>query len=187
MLIIISGSAGVGKNTIITKLLEKYENIKLLQTCTTRKPRSTDKDMHNPYIYLSKEEFENKIKNGELFEHEEIHNNFYGMLNSSLEQVKTSSNHFIKDVGVLGQKNIKNALCKKAVVLSIFLTAPREVLIQRLTARGDHDIAVRISRMEFEMSYAKNYDAVIENIDLDKTIAEIEKLIKKFEKKEPKC
>ena len=182
MLIIISGSAGVGKNTIITKLLEKYENIKLLQTCTTRKPRSTDKDMHNPYIYLSKDAFENKIKNGELFEHEEIHENFYGMLNSSLEEVVCSNNHFIKDVGVLGQKNIKQALHGKAIVLSIFLTAPKDILIKRLTARGDHDIALRISRMEFELSYSKNYDAVIENIDLEKTLKEIEKLIKKFEK-----
>lgn len=183
MLIIVSGSAGVGKNTIITKLLEKYDNIKLLQTCTTRMPRSTDEAMHNPYIYLTKDEFEEKIKNGELFEHEEIHENFYGMLNASLDAVKTSSNHFIKDVGVLGQKNIKAALKGKAVVLSIFLTAPKEELIKRLKARGDHDIDLRISRMEFELSYAKNYDAVIENIHLEKTLVQIEKLIKKFEKK----
>ena len=186
MLIIVSGSAGVGKNTVITNLLEKNENLKLLQTCTTRRPRSTDGAMHNPYIYLSKEEFENKIKNGELFEHEEIHENFYGMLNSSLEEVESSNNHFIKDVGVLGQKNIKQALKGRAMVLSIFLTAPKEELIKRLKARGDHDIDLRISRMEFELSYAKNYDAVIENLNLEKTIKEVEKLIKKFEKKEQK-
>ncbi len=184
MLVIISGSSGVGKNTVITKLLEKHSNIKLLQTCTTRRPRSTDEDMHSPYIYLSRDEFENKIKNGELFEHEEVHQNFYGMLNSSLEEVSKSSCHFIKDIGVLGQKNIKEALKKKAVVLSIFLTAPKEELIKRLKARGDHDIDLRMSRMEFELSYVKNYDVVIENLNLDKTIKEIEKLIAKFEKKE---
>ena len=72
MLIIISGSAGVGKNTIITHLLENHPNIKLIQTCTTRVPRHTDKDMHNPYIYITREDFEQKIKDGELFEHEEI-------------------------------------------------------------------------------------------------------------------
>ncbi len=186
MLIIISGSSGVGKNTVITKLLNRNENLKLLQTCTTRSPRSTDKEMHNPYVYLTREEFENKIKNGELFEHEEIHENFYGVLNSSLEQVGTSAEHYIKDVGVLGQKNIKAALKNKAVVLSIFLTAPKEELIKRLKARGDHDIDLRMSRMEFEMSYAKNYDVSIENMCLDKTVKEIEKLIKKFEKKEQK-
>ncbi len=182
MLILISGSAGVGKNTVITELLEKHNNIKLLQTCTTRPPRSTDEAMHNPYIYLTKEQFEEKIKNGELFEHEEIHKNFYGMLNSSLEAVATDSCHYIKDVGVLGQKSIKQALKDKTTVLSIFLTAPKDELIKRLKARGDHDIDLRISRMEFELSYAKNYDAVIENINLEKTLKEIEKLIKKYEK-----
>lgn len=186
MLIIISGSSGVGKNTVITKLLERCNNIKLLQTCTTRRPRNTDKEMHSPYLYLSKEEFEKKIVNGELFEHEEVHQNFYGMLKSSLDEVAVSEYHFIKDIGVLGQKNIKQALKNKAVVLSIFLTAPKEELIKRLKARGDHDIDLRMSRMEFELSYAKNYDAVIENLDLDKTIKEVEKLIKKYEKKEQK-
>lgn len=182
MLIIVSGSAGVGKNTVITTLIERHKNIKLLKTCTTRPPRSTDEAMHSPYIYLSKEEFENKIKNGELFEHEEIHKNFYGMLNSSLEAVAHDDCHYIKDVGVLGQKNIKDALKNKAKVLSVFLTAPKEELIKRLKARGDHDIDLRISRMEFELSYVKNYDVVIENINLEKTVKEIEKQIKKYEK-----
>ena len=182
MLIIISGSAGVGKNTIITKLLEKYDNIELIKTCTTRMPRKTDADMHSPYIYLTRDEFDDKIKNGELFEHEEIHQNFYGLLNSSLEAVIKNDCHYIKDIGVLGQKNIKEALKNKATVLSIFLTAPKEELIKRLRARGDHDIDLRISRMEFELSYAKNYDVVINNVDLEKTLKEIEKLIKKYEK-----
>ncbi len=183
MLIIISGSAGVGKNTVMTALLEKYDNIKLLQSCTTRAPRKTDSAMHNPYIYLTKEQFEQKIKNGEVFEHEEIHHNFYGMLYSSLDTiVNDKENHYIKDIGVLGQKSIKDALKGRTKVLSIFLTAPKEELIKRLKIRGDHDIDLRISRMEFELSYAKNYDAVIENISLEKTIKEIEKLIKKYEK-----
>lgn len=183
MFIIVSGSAGVGKNTIITALMEKHNNIKLLKSCTTRAPRNTDQSMHNPYIYLSREQFEEKIKNGELFEYEEIHHNFYGLLNSSLHAIaEDAKNHYIKDIGVLGQKKIKDALKNKTQVLSVFLTAPKEELIKRLTARGDHDIDLRISRMEFEMSYAKNYDVIIENINMEKTIKEIEKYIKKFEK-----
>lgn len=186
MLIIISGSAGVGKNTIITAILKKYNNIKLVKTCTTRRPRSTDADMQNPYLYLTKEEFENKIKNGEMFEYEEIHENFYGMLKSSVDEIKKKENHFIKDIGVLGQINLKRALKSKVEVLSIFLTAPKEELIKRLKARGDHDIDLRMSRMEFELGYAKNYDYVIENNNLDKTIKKIEALIKKHEKIEQK-
>ena len=186
MLVIISGSAGVGKNTVITEILNKYSNIKLMQTCTTRMPRSTDSAMHNPYIYVTREDFENKIVNGELFEHEEIHQNLYGVLNASLDEIAKRENHYIKDIGVLGQINLKRALKNKVEVLSIFLTAPKEELIKRLKARGDHDIDLRISRMEFELSYAKNYDYVIENINLDKTLKKIESLIKKHEKLEDK-
>lgn len=184
MLIIVSGSAGVGKNTVISELLNKHKDLKLFQTCTTRPPRSTDADVHNPYIYLTRDEFEQKIKNNELFEHEEIHQNFYGTLNSSLDEIATSETDFIKDIGVLGQINIKRALKNKAIVLSIFLTAPKNVLIERLKARGDKDIELRISRMEFENSFKHNYDAVIENIDLDKTINKIEKYILKYKELE---
>lgn len=142
--------------------------------------------MQNPYLYLTKEEFEDKIKNGEMFEYEEIHENFYGMLKSSVDEIKKKENHFIKDIGVLGQINLKRALKSKVEVLSIFLTAPKEELIKRLKARGDHDIDLRMSRMEFELGYAKNYDYVIENNNLDKTIKKIEALIKKHEKIEQK-
>lgn len=181
MLIIISGPAGVGKNTIITEILNKTDKIKLLQTCTTRPPRSTDKDMHNPYIYLTANEFEQKIKNGELFEHEQIHNNYYGMLNISLKEVQKGDFHYIKDIGVLGQINIKKALNGKAKVLSIFLTAPKEELIKRLQNRGDKDLQTRISRIDFEMSHAKNYDHVIENLNKDQTIQKILTIIHDFD------
>ena len=184
MLIIISGSAGVGKNTVISELLKKHNDIKMFKTCTTRQPRSTDADMNNPYIYLTKEEFEKKIINNELFEFEEIHQNFYGTLKSSLDDISKCQNHYIKDIGVLGQESIKRALKNKAVVLSIFLTAPKDILIERLKARGDKDIELRMSRMEFENSFKSNYDFVIENINLDKTIEEVEKYIEMFKIKE---
>ena len=99
MLIIVSGSAGVGKNTVITEILKKHQNVALMKTCTTRPPRSTDEDMQSPYIYLSRQEFENKIKNGELFEHEEIHQNFYGVLNASLDEIAKQQVHYIKGIG----------------------------------------------------------------------------------------
>ena len=107
-------------------------------------------------------------------------------MNASLEEVTRQENHYIKDIGVLGQINLKRALKDKVEVVSIFLTAPKEELIKRLKARGDHDIDLRISRMEFELSYTKNYDYVIENIHLDKTLKKIESLIKKHEKLEQK-
>jgi len=182
MLLLISGCSGSGKNTIIKKLMERNENIKFLKSCTTRKPRPNE----NNYIYLTKEDFDNKLKNNEIFEYEEIHQNFYGTLNSSLEEVANSHAkgiHFAKDIGVLGQINMARALKNKTPVLSIFLTVPKAELIRRLEERGEKQIDLRLSRMEFELGYLDNFDVVIRNVDIDKTVTRIEKLIKKAEHK----
>lgn len=184
MLILISGCSGSGKNTIIQELLKRYSNIKFLKSCTTRKKRPNESK--DTYIYLSKDEFDQKLKNDEIFEHEEIHQNFYGLLKSSLDEVVECDKydqHFVKDIGVLGQINLVRALKNKVNVLSIFLTVPRKELIRRLTQRGERDIDLRLSRMEFETGYINNFDATINNIDIEKTATRIDKLIKKFKTK----
>ena len=187
MLIIISGSSGVGKSTVINTLLEKRSDLKLLKTCSTRLPRVGEAESkYCPYYFLTKEEFDKKNKNDEFAEVEEVHKTFRAMLKSSLDEIAENKNDFIKDVGVLGQNNLKRLLENKAVVLSIFLTAPKNVLIERLKGRGEMDIDLRISRMEFEESYKDNYDLVIENIILEKTIKKIESAINKYKKMELK-
>lgn len=184
MLILISGCSGSGKNTIIQELLKRYNNIKFLKSCTTRKKRPNENK--DAYIYISKEEFDQKLKNDEIMEHEEIHQNFYGLLKSSINEViefDKKDQHYVKDVGVLGQINLVRALKNKVNVLSIYLKVPRKELIRRLTLRGERDIDLRLSRMEFEMGYINNFDVIINNIDIEKTTTRIEKLIKKFKTK----
>ena len=185
MLILISGSSGAGKNTIIDHLMQRNDNIRLLQSCTTRKRRKNEKE--NAYIYLSKEEFDEKLKNGEIFENEEIHQNFYGILNSSLQEVlkEASKNiHYIKDVGVLGQINLSRELKKKKIpVLTIFIQVPMAQLIERLKNRGEKNIDLRLSRMEFETGYIDNFDEIVKNVDLEKTLTRIEKIINKYQRK----
>ena len=187
MLIILSGSSGVGKNTVINALLEKNSNLKLLKTCTTRPPRLGEiESPYCPYYFLTKEEFDKKNKNDEFAEVEEVHRTFRGMLKSSLDEIAENKCNYIKDIGVLGQANLKRLLEGKAMVLSIFLTAPKEVLIERLKGRGEMDIDLRMSRTEFEESYKENYDLVIENIVLEKTLKKIESAILKYQKLEQK-
>ena len=180
MLIILSGCSGAGKSTIIKGLLQKNNKIKFMKTCTTRKKREGETD--DSYIFVSRDDFDKKLKNGEIFEYEEIHKNFYGTLNSSLDKVIDGEFHYIKDVGVLGEINLKRALKNKAKVISIFLTVPKDELIRRLKERHEPDIDLRLSRMEFEMSYINNYNYVINNTNYEKTLAKIEKIIAKEEK-----
>ncbi|MDD2445405.1 MAG: AAA family ATPase [Clostridia bacterium] len=185
MLIIISGFSGAGKNTVINELIKRNDNLTFLKSCATRKKRVGESK--DAYIFVSKKNFDKMLEAGEIIEYEEIHQNFYGIAKSSLDEVIScdkEKKHFIKDVGVLGQISITRLMKnQKTKVLSIFLTVPKEELIKRLKHRGELDIDLRISRMEFEQSYIKNFDAVIKNIKIEKTIKKIEKLIKKYESK----
>lgn len=77
MLVILSGSSGVGKNTVINKILEENSNIELMPTMTTREMRDGE-EPGKPYAFVSKEEFEQMIENGELLEYQIVHGFYYG-------------------------------------------------------------------------------------------------------------
>lgn len=183
MLILISGCSGAGKNTIIQGLTAKNPNIRFLKSCTTRPKRPNESA--DTYQYLSKDQFDEMLKNDQIFEYEEIHQNFYGLTKSALEEIVENDKnnvHFIKDIGVLGQINLVRALKNKVPVVSIFFIVPRAELIRRLQARGERNIDLRLSRMEFELGYINNFDERIKNVNIDKTIARVEKIIAKHKR-----
>lgn len=176
MFIILSGSSGVGKNTVMNALLEKNNLIKKFKTCTTRQVRPEEMN-DSVYIHLTKEEFNKKLKNNEFFEYEEIHGNLYGTLNESVELLKQNKCHYVKDIGVEGQQSFKNKLPKDIKVISIFLYAPKEVLIERLQNRGEQEIEKRMQRFDYENAQMHNFDYIINNEDLNKTVEKIEQII----------
>lgn len=181
MFIAISGISASGKNTVIKNLIKSRKNLKVLKrsSCTTRPKRKTDEEFET-YLYLTKEEFEQGIKDGIFIEHELVHDNYYGMLKSSfLDVIDDKSNDYIRDIDVKGEHSLKNYLNGKVKMLSIFLDAPDDVLEKRLKDRGDslEQIEKRLSRKELERSYKQNFDIVIDNIDLDETIKAINKFL----------
>lgn len=175
MFIIISGPSGVGKNTVIEELLKKNQNLKYLMSCSTRKPR--EHEIGKGYIYLSHEEMQQKLENNELFEHEEIHGNTYGTLNSSVEEIIEGKNDFIKDLGVLGQKYYVSRLKDKVKIMSIYLTCPKDEIEKRLVGRGEKEVEKRLARFDFEEGHKGNFDYVVENLDLAETVDFIESKI----------
>lgn len=184
MLILITGCSGAGKNTIIQELQKKNPKIRFLKSCTTRQRRPQETD--ESYFFLSKNEFDELLKQDKIFEYEEIHQNFYGIKKESLDKAvedEKDNIHYIKDVGVLGQISVVRALKNKIPVVSIFLEVPRAELIKRLKGRGEKDIDLRLARMEFEMGYINNFDEIVKNVNIEKTLARIEKIIAKYQKK----
>lgn len=178
MFIIVSGPSGVGKNTVIKRLMEEDKNMEFLKSCSTRKPREGKKE----YYYFSFAKMQKMIGNGELFESEEVHGNIYGVLIKSIDEMVNSKVHYIKDIGVIGQKYFKKELSDKIKILSIFLDGDDKILRDRLEKRGEKEIDKRMERYQFERSMKGNYDIVINNINLEETVKKIQELIKKFEK-----
>lgn len=180
MLVILSGVAGAGKDTVKNKLIEKNGNYTTLPSYTSRNPRATDIP-NVTYNFVTKEEFENMIKNNELYEYSLHHNNYYGTSKKLLQNKLNEGKIIIKDIDVNGTEDLVNLLKDEVKVLTIFLKVSREELLNRLNAREDHlsqeEINMRLGRLEYEESKIPMYDYVIENNNLEETVKKIEEII----------
>ena len=122
------------------------------------------------------------IKDGELYEYNIYNENYYGtskkILNDKIREGKT----IVKDIDVNGVENLVKLLKNDVKVVTIFLKVPREILINRLKNRidkpSDETINARISRLEYEESKIGEYDYMIKNNSLEKTVQVIEQIIK---------
>ncbi len=181
MLVILSGVAGAGKDTVKNKLIERNSNFTTLPSFTSRNPRATDIP-NVTYNFVSKEEFERMIKNNELYEYSLHHNNYYGTSKKLLQEKIKEGKVIIKDIDVNGTEDLLKVLGNDVKIVTIFLKVSKESLLNRLKNREDHlpqeEIEMRLSRLEYEESKIGLYDYVIENEDLEKTIGEIEQIIK---------
>ncbi len=182
-LIIISAPSGAGKTTIVREIM-KSEELKLMfsVSATSRKPREHEIDGKD-YYFLTVDEFNNKIKNQEFIEWEEVYNNqFYGTLKSEKDRVFNLGFNMIFDVDVKGGINIKKQFPKDS--LSIFIKPPSiEELENRLRNRGtesQESLEKRIKKAEFELAFSTQFDQIIVNDDLQKAIDETLGLIKNF-------
>ena len=181
-LIIISAPSGAGKSTLVRYLLSQNLNICFSISATSRKPRGEEKNGVE-YYFLSPDEFRDKIANEEFLEYEEVYpDKFYGTLKSEVDRINDEGNNVIFDVDCIGGLNIKKIYGEKA--LSIFIMPPSlEVLRERLEKRGTETSEVierRLSKAEFEMSYASQFDTIVRNDDYDRARAEILKIVTDF-------
>lgn len=187
MLVILSGVAGSGKDTIKRELVKRMENVKSIPSLTTRPQRDGDVPGET-YIFLSKEEFEEKIKNDEIYEYDIHHNNYYGTSKKILNE-ESKNGIIVKDIDVNGTQVLKEIL-KDIKIVTIFLRVPKEELQRRLENRidrpGPAEIKLRLNRFDYEESKIGLYDYVIKNDDLEKSVSIIEEIIKYESKSEEK-
>jgi guanylate kinase len=181
-LIILSAPSGAGKTTIINHILQEGLPLQFSVSATSRPPRGNEQDGVE-YYFLTPVAFRERIQKGDFIEYEEVYpDRFYGTLKSEVDKNLKKGKNVITDVDVAGGLNIKKLYGDKALL--IFIQPPSvEELKKRLEKRGTDSpevIADRISKAEYELSLASQYDKVIVNDDLEKAKQETVNTIIKF-------
>ena len=173
MLVILSGVCGAGKDTIKKELLNRMENVETLPSYTSRPIRPGDINGET-YNFVTKQEFEDMIKNGEFYEYDIHHNNYYGISKKLLNEKLKNKKIMVKDIDVNGTENLINLLQNDTKIITIFLRVPKEQLRRRLEQRVDkpseEEIILRLNRFDYEESRMSLYDYVLKNNDLEKTV-----------------
>lgn len=180
--IIFSAPSGSGKTTLVKYALEIFPELEFSISCTTRQPRGNE--IHTiDYHFISPEEFRQKISEDAFVEYEEVYTDkYYGTLKSEVEKIWNNQKVVIFDVDVKGGISLKKYFKDQA--LSIFIEPPSiEELERRLINRNTDDaetIKTRVEKAEEEMSYAKDFDVIVINENLDQAKGEIKNLIESF-------
>lgn len=182
MLVILSGVAGAGKDTVKKEIIKRMENVESIPSITDR-PMRTGDIPGETYIFVDNVEFKKMIEDNELYEFDIHHNHYYGVPRKILNDKIKAGKIVIKDVDVNGTENLVRILKKDMKVVTIFLRVPKEELRRRLENRVDKpdekEIELRLGRFEFEESKIGNYDYVIDNLDQEETIKKIMEIIGK--------
>lgn len=173
MLVILSGVAGAGKDTIKKELINRMENVESLPSYTSRPIRPGDID-GKTYNFVTKQEFEKMIQDGEFYEYDIHHNNYYGVPKKLLNEKLSNGKIIVKDVDVNGTENLIKLLKNETKIITIFLRVPKQELRRRLEQREDkpneEEIILRLNRFDYEESKISLYDYVLKNNNLEKTL-----------------
>ena len=169
-LFVISGASGVGKSTVLKRVMEERKDLTFSVSATTRAPRPGEVDGES-YYFVTKEQFEAMIAAGDMLEYSAHAANYYGTPRAQAEE-KLQEGCVLLDIEPNGAFTVKKA---RPDATLIFIAPPSlEELENRLRNRGDTDeeqIKLRLARVAWEMEQGKKYDHYVVN-DLVETCAE---------------
>ena len=172
-LIVVSGPSGVGKSTVLKRVMERTPNLHFSVSATTRPMRPGEVDGLN-YFFVSREAFQQMISDGALLEYAEYVGNYYGTPEAPLDEALAEGRDILLDIEVQGALNVKR---RRPDAVLIFMLAPSfQDIEKRLTGRGDTApdlVRGRLERARWEYTQAANYDYLVINDDVDKAAKEI--------------
>ncbi|MBO4938715.1 MAG: guanylate kinase [Oscillospiraceae bacterium] len=175
-LFVISGASGVGKSTVLSRVMDTRKDLIFSVSATTREPRSGEVNGVN-YYFVTRKVFEEMIARGEFLEYDEHNDVIYGTPAGQVNE-KLERGNVILDVDPNGAFNVRKA---RPDATLIFIMPPSwEVLENRLRGRGDttaEQIEKRLNRAKWEMDQRFQYDYVVTNDQVDTCADEILKII----------
>ena len=175
-LFIISGASGVGKSTVLQRVMAQRKDLLFSVSATTRAPRPGEQEAVS-YYFVSKDCFRDMIDRGEFLEYDAHMDNFYGTPKGQVEE-KLQVGHVILDIEPNGAFTVQNA---RPDAILIFIAPPSmEEVERRLRTRGDTDeeqIQLRLKRASWEMEQSKKYHYIVINDQVDTCAEEILNII----------
>ena len=175
-LFIISGASGVGKSTVLSRVMAARDDLRFSVSATTRAPRPGEVD-GTDYYFVSKTKFEDMIARNEFVEYDAHMDNYYGTPEEQLNE-KLQTGSVILDIEPNGAFAVRK---RRADATLIFIAPPSmEELLRRLVGRGDtsdEQVKVRQERAQWEMDQSVHYDYVVVNDQVETCVAEILKII----------
>ncbi len=175
---IISAPSGSGKSTLVSRILANDPGLRFSVSYTTRTPRGHEKPGEN-YIYISRDEFENRLANNEFLEHAEVFGNYYGTNREVLRQAQNEGKDLILDIDVQGARQLKERIPE---AVSIFILPPsRDILEQRLRSRSEDAedvIQRRLRDAAGEIRNYQQYDYVLVNHRVDDSTLTLQSIVR---------
>ncbi len=178
MLVIVSGPSGVGKSTICRSVVAKLDNA-FLSISTTTRPKSDSETDGKDYWFVTRDEFEKRIEQGQLLEYAEVFGNLYGTGKDNVDEALAQGKVVILEIDVQGARQVKS-IYPDAVMIFILPPKQRD-LAERMNGRGRDDEASakkRLGMADDEIAAAwRYYNNMVINDDLEQAVDEVIEII----------
>jgi guanylate kinase len=177
-ILVLSGPSGCGKSSLVSEILKVYHDIYFSISTTTRVIREGEEEGLN-YHYISKEQFEKEIEEGEFLEYAKVHDNYYGTSLKPVKKALSEGKLVIFDIDVQGHEIVKKEFGD--ILTSLFITTPTsDVLRARLLGRGTDSMDVierRLKNSRTEMDRIDEYDFLLINDVFEQTLEKFRAIV----------
>ncbi len=173
---VVTGPSGAGKGTLVRALLDRFDELQLAVSATTREVRPGEKDGRE-YWFMSPAQFEEHVQSSDFLEHVEFAGHRYGTLRSEVDRIAGEGECAVLELEIEGALLARDAI---EGAVAIFVTAPLEVLETRLRERATESTGEIQERLEIargQLEHANEFDVVVPNDDLPTAVEAISAVV----------